>query len=133
MQLLPLSYIKDAARSVKRICEEMFKETDSSVFIELLGIRDLTVTMFCLRKEGDQEVLHLQCAHRDDVAICPHCDTTSENIHEAKKRCVRHLDIWGKKTFLHFFSRRFMCECCEKPFTESLSFVEKCQETYLSF
>ena len=48
----------------------------------------------------------------------------SEDVHEGKPRCVRRLDIWGKKTFLHFSSRRFDCEHCEKPFTEELSYVE---------
>lgn len=125
MKLLSLAYIKDAARSVKRICEEMFTEAHDSVLTELLGIAALKVNMYCLRSEGEEEVLHLRCSHRNDIAVCSRCGTASEGVHEEKERCVRHLDIWGKRTFLHFYSRRFMCEQCGKPFTESLSFVEK--------
>ena len=125
MKLLSLAYIKDAARSVKRICEEMFIEAHDSVLTGLLGIAALKVNMYCLRSEGEEEVLHLRCSHRNDVAVCSRCGTASATIHEEKERCVRHLDIWGKRTFLHFYSRRFMCEQCEQPFTESLSFIEK--------
>ena len=124
MKLLPLSFTKDAARAVKRICKEAFTKVQDSVLTELLGVATLTVTMFCLRREGELEVLHLWCTHREDVAICPRCGTICKNVHEEKQRCVRHLDIWGKKTCLHFYSRRFMCESCGKPFTEELSFVD---------
>jgi transposase len=43
------------------------------------------------------------------------------------------LDIWGKKTFLHFLSRRFDCEQCGKPFTEELSFVETHRRQTIAF
>lgn len=125
MKLLSLAYIKDAARAVKRICKEMFVEAPDSVLTELIGIPALKVNMYCLRSEGEEEVLHLQCSYLHDIAVCPRCGSASESVHEEKERCVRHLDIWGKRTFLHFYSRRFMCEECRKPFTESLSFVEK--------
>lgn len=133
MLLLPLAFVKDAARAVKRICKEAFTKTNDSVLTELLGIATLTATMFCLRREGEQEVLHLWCVYRDDVAICPRCGEVSENVHEEKQRCIRHLDIWGKKTYLHFYSRRFSCESCEKPFTEELSFVEGYRRHSIAF
>ena len=33
--------------------------------------------------------------------------------------------FWGKKTFLHFLSRRFKCKNCGKIFKEQLPFVEE--------
>jgi transposase len=57
MKLLPLSFTKDAARAVKRICKEAFTKVQDSVLTELLGVATLTVTMFCLRIEGELEVL----------------------------------------------------------------------------
>ena len=36
MLLLPLAYIKDAARSVKRICREEFRKVKDSALTELL-------------------------------------------------------------------------------------------------
>jgi len=69
MLLLPLSYIKDAARSVKRICKEQFREVKDSTLTELLSIQALIVTMFALRCEGEYEVLHLWCTHHNDIVI----------------------------------------------------------------
>lgn len=127
MILLPMRYIKDAARAVKRICKEEFTESKDTVLTKLLGIASLIVTMYALRREGDYEVLHLICAHRNDIAICPKCGTMSDDIHEETERCIRHLDIWGKRTFLHFSSRRFKCDQCGKEFTEELPFVDSCR------
>ncbi|WDN88622.1 hypothetical protein BuS5_01590 [Desulfosarcina sp. BuS5] len=124
MLLLPILFIKDAARSVKRICKAEFKKANDTVLTELLGISALIVTMYMVRREDTYEVLHLYCIHQNDVAICPKCGAICENIHAEEKRCVRHLDIWGKKTFLHFISRRFKCDQCNKVFTEELSFID---------
>ncbi len=124
MLSLPLAFIKDAARSVKRICKEEFKKAHDSVLTELLGISALIVTMYMVRREDQHDVLHLYCIHRNDVAICPKCGAICEDIHAEKERCVRHLEIWGKKTFLHFTSRRFKCAECSKAFTEELPFIE---------
>ena len=124
MLYLPIGFIKDAGRAVKRICKEEFTEVKDSALTELLGIPALVVKMFALRREGEHDVLHLWCAHREDIAICPRCGKICDNVHEQEDRCVRHLDIWGKMTFLHFLSRRFKCDQCGKPFTEDLSFVE---------
>jgi hypothetical protein len=133
VKLLSPAYIKDAARSVKRICKEIFIEAHDSVLTELLGIAALKVNMYCLRQEGMEEVIHLRCSHRNDAAVCSRCGTASEAIHEEKERCVRHPDIRGKRTFPHFYSRRFMCEQCRQPFTESLPFIEKFRRHTVAF
>jgi transposase len=133
MLLLPLSYIKDAARSVKRICKEQFKAVKDSTLTELLGIQALIVTMFALRFEGEYQVLHLWCTHHNDMAVCPRCGTISHNIHDDEKRAVRHLDIWGKKCVIHFLSRRFKCDQCGQPFTENLAFVDPHRRQTIAF
>jgi transposase len=126
MKLLPYitSFVKDAAKAVKRINETEFTAVADNTLTELLGIATLFVTMYALRREGDGDVLHLRCAHRQEVALCTHCGTLSTNVHQEEPRCVRHLDVWGKKTFLHFLSRRFKCDQCDKIFTEELPFVD---------
>jgi transposase len=126
MKLLPYitHFIKDAAKAVKRISRTEFKEVVDNTLTELLGISTLLVKMYALRFEGDQEVLHLWCTHREEVALCPRCGALSEKVHQEEPRCVRHLDVWGKKTFLHFLSRRFKCESCGEIFTEELPFVD---------
>lgn len=133
MKLLPLCFVKDAARAVKRIAKEAFTEVQDNVLTELLGLSMVIVTMYAIRKEGDEEVLHLWCKHREELAKCPRCGSVCEDVHDEEERCVRHLDIWGKKTFLHFLSRRYDCEQCGKPFTEELSFVESHRRQTIAF
>ncbi len=135
MKLLPyiLTFVKDASKSVKRICQSEFKEVVDNTLTELLGISTLFVTMYALRREGKEEVLHLQCSHREEVALCLHCGTLSSNIHQEELRCIRHLDVWGKKTFLHFQSRRFKCDQCGKIFTEELAFVDTHRRQSIAF
>ncbi len=52
------------------------------------------------------------------------CGTLSTTVHEEEHRCVRHLDVWGKKTFLHVMGRRFRCDQCGRTFAEELPFVD---------
>jgi transposase len=133
MLSLPIGFIKDAARSVKRICKEEFTQVKDSTLTELLGIAALIVTMYSLRREGDHDVLHLWCAHREEIAICPVCGAISDSKHDEEQRSVRHLDIWGKKTFIYFISRRFKCNQCDKVFTEQLPFVEDHRRQTIAF
>ena len=119
-----ISFTKDASKAVKRISQKDFKEVADETLTELLGIATLVVKMYALRFEGEQKVLHLWCAHREEIALCTHCGSLSTKVHQEEVRSIRHLDVWGKKTFLHFLSRRFKCEHCGGVFTEELPFVD---------
>jgi len=119
-----IPFVKDAAKSVKRICREEFKEVVDETLTELLGIASLVVRMYAVRREGEHEVLHLWCAHRDEIAVCTHCGSLSTAVHQEEQRCIRHLDVWEKRTFLHFMARRFQCEHCGRTFAEELPFVD---------
>ncbi len=130
---LPILFIKDAARSVKRICQEEFKQVKDNSLTELSGISSLIVTMYTLRREGAQYVLHVMCKHLNNIAICPKCGAMTITVHEEKRRCIRHLTLWGKITFLHFLSRRFKCQECGKIFTEELPFVESHRRQSIAF
>jgi transposase len=135
MKLLPYipKFIKDASKAVKRISKSEFKKTADNTLTELLGIATLFVTMYALRREGNHEILHLWCAHRDDVALCPHCGCLSQDVHQEEERSIRHLDVWGKKTILHFLARRFKCEDCDKIFSEQLPFVDSHRRQSIAF
>ena len=50
--LLGLSYIKDAAKAVKRIAIEAFIEVHDDTLTKLLGIRGLLVTMYAMGQGG---------------------------------------------------------------------------------
>jgi transposase len=58
-------------------------------------------------------------------AKCPRCGAYSTNLHEKLPRTVRDLPISGKACYLRFVRRRFFCSRCNKPFSESLSFVQE--------
>jgi len=58
-------------------------------------------------------------------AKCPRCGDYSTDLHEKHPRTVRDLPISGKACYLRFVLRRFFCSRCNKPFSESLSFVQK--------
>ncbi len=126
MKLLPriTSFVKDAAKAVKRISLSEFKEVADETLTELLGIATMVVKMYAIRREGEHDVLHLWCAHCEQIALCTHCGSLSTEVHQEENRCIRHLDVWGKKTFLHFLSLRFKCEDCGRTFVEELPFVD---------
>jgi transposase len=128
-----IPFVKDAARSVKRICQEEFKEVLDETLTELLGIATLIVRMYAMRREGEHEVLHLWCAHREEIALCTHCGGLSTSVHQEEHRCIRHLDVWGKKTFLHFMARRFHCEHCGRTFAEEMNFVDSHRRQSIAF
>ena len=85
----------------------------------------MIVTGYVIEVQGSEEILHIFCKHEHVMAMCPWCQQLSTTLHDSEERCVRHLDIWGKTTCLHFPSRHFDCEACGKPFTEQLSWIEK--------
>ena len=128
-----IPFVKDAAKAVRRICLEDFKEVADETLTELLGIATLVVRMYAMRREGDHEVLHLWCAYREEIALCTHCGAFSTTVHQEEHRCIRHLDVWGKKTFLHFMARRFHCEDCGRTFAEELPFVDAHRRQSIAF
>ena len=115
---------KDAARAVKRVDSLKTQAVTAKTLSELLGLPGMRVTRFAIEEENEEQYLHLFCEHDRDVAICPRCLKATNQVHEEKERCVRHLDIWGMKTLVHFPSRRFDCAVCGKPFTENLTWIE---------
>jgi transposase len=135
MKLLPMftSFVKDGAKAVKRISQQEFKEVPDETLTELLDIPTMVVTMYAMRHEGEYDVLHIWCAHRKEVALCTHCGALSTKVHQEEHRCIRHLDLWGKKTFLHFSSRRFRCEHCGRTFVEELPFVDSHRRQSIAF
>lgn len=120
----PTKVVRDAARAVKRTANLMMQRVTAETLNILLGLPGMVVTEYALERQGEQEVLHIFCHSEHEVAMCPRCGQFSDVLHEQEERCIRHLDIWGKATYVHFPSRRFDCKHCKKPFTESLSWVE---------
>jgi transposase len=120
----PIKVIRDAARAVKRTVNLVIERVSANTLSTLLGLPGMVVTEYALERGADREVLHVFCRHEHEVALCPRCGQVSDAVHEQGERCIRHLDIWGKATYVHFPGRRFDCKHCHKPFTEVLSWIE---------
>ncbi len=129
----PVKIVRDAARAAKRTVELAIERVTVGTLSMLLGLPGIGVAEYAFEKQGEREVLHVFCQHEHNVALCPRCNEVSTALHESTERCIRHLDIWGKVTFVHFAGRRFDCERCRKPFTEELSWVESKRRTSVAY
>jgi len=58
------------------------------------------------------------------TAICPRCGQMSRRLHQNKKHLVKDLPISNREVILRVNRRQFKCEQCQKPFSETLDFVE---------
>ena len=91
-------YVKDAAKAVKRISRKELEEVADETLTELSGIAAMVVRIYTIRREGEHEALHLWSAYREEIALCTHCGSLSTKVHQEEHRCIRHLDVGGKKT-----------------------------------
>ena len=115
---------KDAAQASKRIHQEQFQPIVPQTLTQLLGFPNMAVRQFYMEEQDSQWYLHLECQHEHDVALCPRCQQTAASGYDHKQGSVRHLDVFGMRTIIHFDKRRFDCEVCGKPFSELLSWIE---------
>ena len=122
--LPPPKIAKDAAKASQRIKEEQFQPIEPQTLTELLGLPNLEVSQFYIEEQEGSQYLHLECQHRHNVALCPRCQQAASSGYDHKKRSVRHLDVFGMRTIIHFAKRRFDCEVCGQPFSEKLSWIE---------
>ena len=125
MKLLPAPPIpKDASRAAKRIHSSLFQPVTQDSLNTLLNLSGIRVTHFSIEMNNNIKQLHLSCEHDHAFAFCPTCQKISTSVYEYKSRSVRHLDILGMRTIIHFPQRRFECLVYGKPFTELLSWID---------
>lgn len=115
---------KDAAKASKRLERESFQPIVPQTLSQLLGFPNIEVTHLHIEEQEGKQYLHLECQHQYDIAICSRCQQAATSGYDHKKRSVRHLDLFGMRTIIHFDKRRFDCEVCGKPFSELLSWIE---------
>jgi len=124
LSLPPPKIAKDAAKASKRIHQENFQPIVPQTLTQLLGFPNMEVTHFYIEEQEGSQYLHLVCDHQQDVALCPRCQQAATSGYDHKTRSVRHLDVFGMRTIIHFEKRRFDCEVCGTPFSELLSWIE---------
>ncbi len=124
MVLPPPPIAKDASKASKRVHADFFEPLTPETLTDWLNFPDLKVSHYYLESEGQTNYLHLRCEHKYEIAMCPRCLQPEPCNHESKSRSVRHLDILGMRTIIHFQQRRCDCEVCGRPFTEQLSWLD---------
>jgi transposase len=125
--------VNDAARAKDRVVDWDIKAVTPETLTELLGLPGMRVERFAVEEQEGQEYLHLFCEHCHGVAVCPRCGEAMVGGYDSKERSVRHLDIWGRRTIIHFSRRRFDCTVCGKPFTEVLDWIDPKRRQTLAF
>ncbi len=124
LQLSPPKIAKDAAKASQRIHQDFFQPITRQTLTQLLGLPGMVVTHFFIEEQKGNQYLHLACQHQHNVAVCPRCQQAAGSGYDHKERSVRHLDVFGMRTIIHFDKRRFDCEVCGQPFSELLSWIE---------
>ena len=56
-------------------------------------------------------------------AVCPRCGQISHRLHQNKRHLVKDLPLGNREVLLYVNRRRFKCQNCLKPFSETLNFV----------
>ncbi|MEW5870455.1 MAG: helix-turn-helix domain-containing protein [Chloroflexota bacterium] len=115
---------KDAAWAVKQGVHVTINQVQEATLTLLLELPGFKVNSYGIERDAEKDILHLYCELVMEVALCPLCKATSDNIKQYHKRCVRDVDLWGKRTFIHFEVRRFDCPDCGCRFTEQLQAVD---------
>lgn len=129
----PQTIVKDASRAVQRISGLQIQPVNMDTLSKLLGLPGLVVQQFALEQLGDEKAVHLFCEHAHTFAICPRCQLVITDLYDVKERCVRHLNILGMRTLVHFPQRRFECEHCGQPFTEKLAWLRPKRRQTIAF
>ncbi|MCL1475364.1 ISL3 family transposase [Argonema antarcticum] len=70
-----------------------------------------------------KETLILSVRVEKKTAACPRCSRISHRLHQNKTHLVRDLPMGDREVILKVNRRRFKCENCQKPFSETLDFV----------
>lgn len=73
----------------------------------------------------DADELHIEAVPLGDKQGCPCCGSDQAVIRKGRNdtRIVRHLSVFGKKTYLHVPSIRMFCTRCKVGFVWSYEFV----------
>ncbi|MBC7777680.1 MAG: transposase family protein [Phycisphaerae bacterium] len=66
----------------------------------------------------------LHCHQATSEEGYPHCLQPSSQVHQYTSRQVRDLHILGKEVWLHIRVKQYLCEACNRYFSEHFSFVE---------
>jgi transposase len=115
---------KDAAWAVREGLHIRIHQVTENTLTQLLDLPGFQVSGYGIERQAEKDIVHLKCELSEEVAVCLRCKAVSSTVKQYQSRCVRDLDLLGKRTFLHFELRRFECPECGHRFTERLQAVD---------
>lgn len=86
----------------------------------MLGLPEVTVAKV-LTKEDE---IYLDIKLTNLGTNCPKCQGYTTEINQNRPMIVRDLSCFDKVTYLLVPRRQFYCRCCQKYFTENLSWID---------
>lgn len=87
----------------------------------LLNLPDITIKR-CIK--NDRKTI-LKVGFLMDYATCPHCQKSTDELHQIRPILIRDLPISGQLIELEIPRRQYYCKNCQKYFTEQLCFVDE--------
>lgn len=87
----------------------------------LLNLPDITIER-CIK--NDRKTI-LKVGFFTDYATCPHCQKSTDELHQIRPILIRDLPISGQLIELEIPRRQYYCKNCQKYFTEQLCFVDE--------
>lgn len=87
----------------------------------LLNLPAITIER-CIK--NDRKTI-LKVGFLTDYATCPHCQKSTDELHQIRTILIRDLPISGQLIELEIPRRQYYCKNCQKYFTEQLCFVDE--------
>lgn len=73
--------------------------------------------------------LMIELENKAKEVICPHCNKSTDKVHQSHWYRVRDIPCSGWDVFLNVNRRQFRCRSCSQLFSEELNFIKK-RRTY---
>lgn len=94
----------------------------TSDFIQyLLGCEDMIIDSSFFTPRSIHICFHL----KRKMHTCPKCGTQTDKIHDYRTSILKDIPLGGRKTYLHYRKRRYVCPCCGKRFYEDFPLTAK--------
>ena len=85
--------------------------------LNFLGFKESLFESFSI-EENDKEIIAYAKLKRDSKQACKYCKSCNIKIKDYKKKIINHKHFTGKKCFIHYQQRRYVCADCKKTFYE---------------
>lgn len=100
----------------------MSSKSQLNTINEILNIDGMAVTAY---KIIDEIGYFIYLASNHSIAVCPHCGTESDKLHQNHPLTVRDLPFGEHYVYLKINRRQFKCTSCGRKFSEEFNSIKK--------